>query len=161
MLAFLELTRHKPQILPPATTFNYLFIIQKFLQNGGVAITFMANSQYISNTKAAIKIAYRDETGITVKDIVRLPVSIDMIQGHHAEVRCGEYTAIDLAVYTAEVLAFTTLSRVSEYMLISEDVQFVRDAGRNDSVVAAGFVAEVGGAGVVGRREYEGLLGED
>ena len=29
------------------------------------------------------------------------------------------------------------------------------------SVVAAGFVAEIGGAGVVGRREYEGLLGED
>ncbi len=29
------------------------------------------------------------------------------------------------------------------------------------SDVAAGFVAEVSGAGVVGRREYEGLLGED
>ena len=29
------------------------------------------------------------------------------------------------------------------------------------SVVTAGFVAEVGDAGVVGRREYEGLLGED
>ena len=29
------------------------------------------------------------------------------------------------------------------------------------SVVTAGFVAEVGGAGVVGRGEYEGLLGED
>ena len=29
------------------------------------------------------------------------------------------------------------------------------------SVVAPGFVAEVGDAGVVGRREYEGLFGED
>ena len=29
------------------------------------------------------------------------------------------------------------------------------------SVVVAGFVAEVGDAGVVGRREYEGLLGEN
>ena len=29
------------------------------------------------------------------------------------------------------------------------------------SAVATGFVAEVGDAGVVGRREYEGLLGED
>ncbi len=29
------------------------------------------------------------------------------------------------------------------------------------SVVASGFVAEVGDAGVVGRGEYEGLLGED
>ncbi len=29
------------------------------------------------------------------------------------------------------------------------------------SVVAPGFVAEVGDAGVVGQREYEGLFGED
>ena len=29
------------------------------------------------------------------------------------------------------------------------------------SVVAPGFVAEVGDTGIVGRREYEGLFGED
>ena len=98
----------------------------------------MANSQYISNTKAAMKIAYRIETGITIKDTVRLPVSMDMIQGHHAANRRGEYTAIDLAVYTAQILAFTTLSRVSEYLytgktgthtLMSEDVQFEMQDG--------------------------------
>jgi hypothetical protein len=58
---------------------------------------------------------------------------MDMIQGHHAATQCGKYIAIDLAVYTAQVLAFTTLSRVSEYLytgeagahtLMSEDVQF-------------------------------------
>ena len=68
-----------------------------------------------------------------MKDTVRLPVSMDMIQGHHAAVQRETYTAIDFAVYTAEVLAFTTLSRVSEYpyteesgthTLVSEDVQF-------------------------------------
>jgi hypothetical protein len=32
---------------------------------------------------------------------------------------------------------------------------------RVGSVVATGFVTEVGDAGVVGRREYEGLLGKD
>jgi hypothetical protein len=78
-------------------------------------------------------IAYQIETGITVKDTVRLPMSMDMIQGHHAATQRGEYTAIDLAVYTAQVLAFTTLSRVSEYLytgeagahtLMSEYVQF-------------------------------------
>jgi hypothetical protein len=36
VLAFLESTRHKPLILPPATAFNYLSIIWKSLQNGGV-----------------------------------------------------------------------------------------------------------------------------
>jgi hypothetical protein len=58
---------------------------------------------------------------------------MDMIQGHHAATQRGEYTVIDLTVYTAQVLAFTTLSRVSEYLytgesgahtLMSEDVQF-------------------------------------
>ena len=72
VLAFLESTRHKPQKLPPATAFNYLPTIRKFLQNGGIVTDFIANSsQYISNTKAAIKIAYRRiETGITVRDTV-------------------------------------------------------------------------------------------
>ena len=90
------------------------------------------NSQYIRNTKAAMKIAYRIKTGITAKDTVRLLVSMNMIQGHHAAVQRSMYTAVDLAVYTAEVLAYTTLSRVSEYLhtgdgthtLMSEDVQF-------------------------------------
>ena len=33
--------------------------------------------------------------------------------------------------------------------------------GGGGGILPAGFVAEVGGAGVVGRREKEGLLGED
>ena len=52
-------TRHKPNKLPPATAFNYLSAVRKFLQNGGVSTEFMDNSQYIRNTKAAMKIAYR------------------------------------------------------------------------------------------------------
>ena len=57
VLAFLESTRHKPNNLPPATAFNYLSAVQKFLQNGGVSTEFMDNSQYIRNIKAAMKIA--------------------------------------------------------------------------------------------------------
>jgi hypothetical protein len=59
ILAFLESTRHKPNKLPPATAFNYLSAVRKFLQNGGVSTEFIDNSQYIRNTKAAMKIAYR------------------------------------------------------------------------------------------------------
>ena len=59
VLAFLESTRHKPRKLTPNTAFNYLSAIRKFLQDGGVATDFMAtSSQYIRNTKAAMKIAY-------------------------------------------------------------------------------------------------------
>ena len=64
-----------------------------------------------------MQIAYRLQTGITDKDTLRLPVSADMITGHHASVkRSGNYTILDLAVFTAEILAYTTLSRVSEYL---------------------------------------------
>ena len=82
VLAFLESMRHRPRKLTPNTAFNYLSAIRKFLQKGWVATDFVTTSQYIRNTKAAMKIAYRIETGITVKDTVQLPVSMDMIQGH-------------------------------------------------------------------------------
>ena len=90
------------------------------------------------NTKTVMKTAYRIETGITVKNTVRLPVSMVMIQGYNAAIQREEYTAIDLAVYTAQILAFTTLSRVSEYLytgqsgaytLMSEDVLFKMQDG--------------------------------
>ena len=73
-----------------------------------------------------------------MKDTVGLPVSMDMIQDHHAAAQRREYTAIDLAVYTAQILAFTTLSRVSEYLytgesgahtLMTEYVQFEMQDG--------------------------------
>ena len=138
-------TRHKPNKLPPATAFNYLSAVRKFLQNGGVSTEFMDNSQYIRNAKAAMKIAYRVKTGITAKDTVRLPVSMDMVQDHHSAVQRGRYTAIDLAVYTAEVLAYTMLLRVSEYLytgdgshtLMSEDIQFEMKDGTVISASAA------------------------
>ena len=64
----------------------------------------------------------------------------------------GVYTAIDLAVYTAEVLAYTTLSRVSEYLytgdgthtLMSEDVQFEMQDGTVTTASAA-YIRKVTG----------------
>lgn len=138
VLAFLAATREPPNTLTPKTAMNYLSAVRKFLQNGGVDTTFMDNSQYIRNTKAAMKIAYRVHTGITDKDTLRLPISIDMILGHNKRVRMGAYTTVDLAVYTAEILAYTTLSRVSEYLytgihgthtLMSTDIIFEMSDG--------------------------------
>jgi hypothetical protein len=50
ILVFLESKRRKPNKLSPATAFNYLSAVRKFLQNGGVSTEFMDNSQYIRNT---------------------------------------------------------------------------------------------------------------
>ena len=134
VLAFLAATREPPSALTPKAAFNYLSAARKFLQNGGVDTAFLENSQYIRNTKASMQIAYRLTTGITDKDPLRLPVSADMIIGHHRAVKLGvTYTLVDLAVYTAEVLAYTTLARVSEYLhtgarsahtLLSDDIMF-------------------------------------
>ena len=108
VLAFLAATREAPRALTPKAAFNYLSAARKFLQNGGVSATFLENS---------MQIAFRLQTGITDKDTLRLPVSGDMIAGHHSAVKgTGNYTILDLAVFTAEILAYTTLSRVSEYL---------------------------------------------
>lgn len=121
ILAFLASTRQQPHKVSPKTAGNYLSAVRKFLQNGGIDTTFMGTSQYIRNTKASMRIAYRIETGITDKDTLRLPVSLDMILGNHRVTRKkATYTIVDLTVYTAEILAYTTLSRVSEYLETGE-----------------------------------------
>ena len=140
VLAFLAATREPQRALTPKAAFNYLSAARKFLQNGGVDTKFLENSQYIRNTKASMRIAYRLQTGVTDKDTLRLPVSVDMIIGHHNAVKQGKtYTIVDLAVYTAEILAYTTLSRVSEYLytgaksahtLLSDDVMFELSDGQ-------------------------------
>ena len=134
VLAFLAATREPPNAITPKAASNYLSAARKLLQHGGVDTTFMANSQYIRNTKASMKIAYRIRTGITDKDTARIPATVDMIVGYNQSVKkAGIYTIIDMAVYTAEVLAYTTLSRVSEYLwtgargahtLLSDDILF-------------------------------------
>eukprot|EP01036_Dinobryon_divergens_P061774 gene61774-biopygen27206 len=163
VLAFLAATREAPRALTPKAAFNYLSAARKFLQNGGVDTTFLENSQYIRNTKASMQIAFRLQTGITDKDTLRLPVSGDMIAGHHSAVKgTGNYTILDLAEFTAEILAYTTLSRVSEYLetrardttnargahtLRSNDVLFEFSDG---AIVAAHDVADRQFAKVVG-----------
>eukprot|EP01035_Chromulina_nebulosa_P001156 gene1156-1561_t len=163
VLAFLAATREAPRALTPKAAFNYLSAARKFLQNGGVDTTFLENSQYIRNTKASMQIAFRLQTGITDKDTLRLPVSGDMIAGHHSAVKgTGNYTILDLAEFTAEILAYTTLSRVSEYLetrardttnargahtLRSNDVLFEFSDG---AIVAAHDVANRQFAKVVG-----------
>ena len=138
VLAFLAATREAPRALTPKAAFNYLSAARKFLQNGGVDTTFLENSQYIRNTKASMQIAFRLQTGITDKDTLRLPVSGDMITGHHNAVKgTGNYTILDLAVFTAEILAYTTLSRVSEY-LETRARDTVNARGARDTVNARG-----------------------
>lgn len=118
MLAFLASCRDAGQMVTPCTAFLYLSAVRKFLENNGIDVKFFDGSQYIKNTKAGMVNTYRAEMNKDVQDPQRLPISIDMIIGQDRKLRCSkDYGLAQLAVHTAQLLAYSTLSRVSEYLL--------------------------------------------
>ena len=76
----------------------------------------MDNSQYIRNTKAGLAQLYRIQTNRTDADRERIAITIDMIQEYYAHVGGANPTLPQLAVYTASILGFTIVARVSEYL---------------------------------------------
>ena len=82
--------------------------------NHGIDVTFL-NSPSINATRLGMSAAFRMSTGRSDKDIGRLPISIDMILGLQRS-WVAPITIQQLAVYTAMVLGYTTLARVSEYL---------------------------------------------
>ena len=121
----------------PRTAGVYLSGVRKYWQNNGVDTRFMDNSQYIQNTKAGLAQLYRVQQNRTAADSERLPITIDMIQGYHKSTGGDTPTLPQQAVYTAAMLGFTIVARVSEYLqtdgaehwLRTEDVTFELNAG--------------------------------
>ena len=111
-------------MVTPQTAFLYLSAIRKFLENNGVDVKFFERSQYIANTKVGMVNTYRAEMNRDVKDPERLQVSIDMIVGYDRHLRATrDYGLMQLAVHTAQLFGYSTLSRVSEYLETSEDAE--------------------------------------
>jgi hypothetical protein len=104
------------KMVAPRTASSYVSAIRKFLQNNGVDTKFMDRSQYIQNTKAGLAQLYRIQTNRTDADRERLALTIDMIQVYYAHVGGPGPTLPQQAVYTAAVLGFTIVARVSEYL---------------------------------------------
>ena len=104
------------QTVAPRTAGVYVSAVRKFLQNSGVDTRFMDNSQYIRNTKAGLAQLYRIQTNRTDADRERIAITIDMIQEYYAHVGGANPTLPQLAVYTASILGFTIVARVSEYL---------------------------------------------
>ena len=136
MLAFLASCRDPQKAVIPSTAFAYLSAVRKFLEENGIDTDFFENSQYIRNTKAGMVNAYRAELNRNEGDPSRLAITVDMIVGSDTQTRkqLGEkYGLAQLAVHTAQLLGYTTLSRVSEYLqvpgeaehlLLSENIMF-------------------------------------
>jgi len=124
MLAFLASCRDVDRMVTPQTAFLYLSAIRKFLENNGVDVKFFERSQYIANTKVGMVNTYRAEMNKDVKDPERLQVSIDMIVGYDRHLRATrDYGLMQLAVHTAQLFGYSTLSRVSEYLETSEEAE--------------------------------------
>jgi hypothetical protein len=90
-----------------------------------VDVTFLKDSHYIQNTKAGMLNAYRMTLNRDVKDNERLYISIGMIQDSDAYLRQSlpTYGVVQMAVHAAQLLGYTTLSRVSEYLLVSAEAE--------------------------------------
>jgi hypothetical protein len=104
------------QTVAPRTAGVYVSAVKKFLQNNGVETRFMDNSQYIRNTKAGLAQLHRIRTNRTDADRERIVVTSDMIRVYYVFDGGADPTLPQQAVYTAEMLGFTIVARVSEYL---------------------------------------------
>jgi hypothetical protein len=75
----------------------------------------MNKSQYIRNTKQGLAQYYRAYTNQTTGDRERMPVTADMIRHYYAP-HAANPTIAQQAVYTAMLIGFTAVARVSEYL---------------------------------------------
>ena len=124
MLAFLASCRDEEQTVTPKTAFIYLSAIRKFLEDNGIDVKFFERSQYIRNTKCGMVNAYRAEINKDEADPARLALTIDMIMRQDKNLReIKGYGIAQMAVHTAMLLGYTTLSRVSEYLLTPGDAE--------------------------------------
>ena len=137
MVTLLASFTEEGQAISPRTVGVYMSGVRKYLQNNGVDTQFMDTSQYIRNTKAGLAQLFRVQLNRTTADSERLPITIDMIRAY-----CADGNSIDMpmpqrAVYTAAILGFTIVARVSEYldtgtsehMLHTEDIVFKTTTG--------------------------------
>jgi hypothetical protein len=110
----------------PKTAFAYLSAVKKFFQVNGVDVNFFENSHYIQNTKAGMMNSYRMTANRDIiKDKRRMPISIGMIQDYDSHLRSSlpHYGVVQMASHAAQLLAYTTLSRVSEYLLVDGEAE--------------------------------------
>ena len=104
------------QTVAPRTAGVYVSAVRKYLQNNGVDTKFMDNSQYIRNTKAGLAQLYRIRTNRTDADRERIAITSDMIRIYYIYDGGATPTLPQQAVYTAAMLGFTIVARVSEYL---------------------------------------------
>jgi len=117
---FLTWLRCDPRSVTPKTAFNYLSAVRFFLINAGIDVSFLS-STFVRSTKLGMVNLWRLQPGNTVAARRALPLSIDMILATRDAFR-RPLSLQDLSTFTAMIFAFSTASRVSEYLPKSRNV---------------------------------------
>lgn len=100
----------------PHTAFVYLAGVRHFWLQRGMDVGFLKSSVILRSVKEGMLKLWRATEGRTEDDRKRLPVSVDMIDGFRRAQLHTDANLSDLALYTAMIFGFATLSRVSEYL---------------------------------------------
>lgn len=135
VMSFLSWLISEGPCVCPSTACGYLSAVRFFWVTRNVDVSFLEWSAGIRATKAGMKRVWNDVNILREADKSYLPVSADMILGFRASWSECVLPLRKLAVYTAMLFGYTTLSRVSEYLinspgsdrydLLSSDVSFV------------------------------------
>ena len=96
-------------------------VMQRPRQSGDPIYSFRVFGSGEEIPGSGILNAFRAKMNSDVRDAERLAVTIDMTMGYNAYTRSHlgvKYGLAQLAVHTVQVLGYTTLSRVSEYLQV-------------------------------------------
>jgi hypothetical protein len=115
IVIFVASALQQQKSLAPRTISTHLSGVRKYLENEGVDTRFMNKSQFIRNTKQGLAQYYRAYTNQATGDRERMPVTADMIRQYYAP-QAANPTIAQQAVYTAMLIGFTAVARVSEYL---------------------------------------------
>lgn len=121
MVVYLVTSTQPGYELTPQSASVYLSGVRKFLEWEGVDTKFMDNSQYLRNTKQGLAQHYRLTANTTTGDRERIPVTVDMITTYHRATSNGRPDLPQQAVYTAMLIGYTMVARVSEYLETPDD----------------------------------------
>jgi hypothetical protein len=121
-LSYLVNDSRQPKV-KPLTAFNYLSAVRFFLLSTGINVEFMDHNVFIQAVRRGLVNTSYKQTGFSSADIVRLPLSIDILIK-----ACSllSDTPEDHMLRTAALFGYSLLCRVSEYLVTSSSNHHIK-----------------------------------
>lgn len=117
-MSFLEWLQSPPKPVAPLTASNYLYAVKHHLVCHGLDMSSLVSSTVLSKQKKGLLNTFLEDEHNLESNRRTLPLSVDILMGERPQP--GSLSPLqDLAFFTALLLGFTTLTRVSNYLPIS------------------------------------------